>query len=926
AQDNLTLTTDGSLENESGLVYGAQRLSMVTPLLTGEGRLLSAGELSARIDGDHLHQGEMAAGEHLSLTVTGSLDNTGHLTSADEADISATAIHNRTNGEITAERLGLAAGGHLDNAGLVDGGDVRLVSATLDNRPGGRLYGGVFSVTTDRLRNLGDETDAATVAARDSLHLAVDDLENRDEALILSGGDMRIEGHAGTSSSHLLNQGATIEALGDLSIAAKRIDNLNANLVTAQVDEPPVQESWIQLRGSQRTFEATDCSNLYHENVWCSGYPHEISDFTWFRTTAVTSHTEVIESHPATLQAGGDMAIDGGKLLNADSQISAGGTLEAHLDTLDNQATRGQDITRREGTARFTTVESCGLFGSDHCREWHGTSPYRPAPEYGTPYDLPTVTYTDQAGADPSAPTLPGTTGHSSSSMPSLPKSSLFRIRAENPNSPLIETDPRFASYRHWYGSEAMLDALVRDPAYTQKRLGDGFYEQTLVRQQVMEQTGARHLAGFADDETQFRALIDAGIAVGRDLSLAPGVRLSAEQIDRLTTDIVWLEEQRIDVDGDTQHVLVPRLHLADGPTRPEGNSGGIGAENITLAVDDTATNGGHLAASDSLTLSAERIEHLGGSIEAGHTQLTAGTDIHQRGGEIRGSEALTLAAGRDVNIAADTRRGETRVGASHFSRDQVVDPGRLTVNGDGELSVNSGRDIALQAAEISHTGNGATRLAAGRDLQLKTTSVGQDEGISWDADNRLAQGSRRDVGTRIDTRGDIDLLAGRDIALRAGEIDSRSGQVALSAGNDIRLESGRSERHWEEAHRIEDGGLLSSKVRSSLDSSTTDRAVGTTVGGDRVTLRAGENVTVRGSHVISDRDALVAADGDVELRAEHDEQSRQHHHETRRSGFFSNGGLSLTYGKQKISEGDRLSQRTVVPSQLASIDGDVTV
>lgn len=924
AEDKLTLTADGSLQNGAGLVYGARRLSVVTPSLTGEGRLLSAGELATTIDGDYLHQGEMAAGERLSLTVAGSLDNTGHLTSADESDISASAIRNRTDGEITAGQLDLAANGHLDNAGLIDGGDIHLVSATLDNQPVGRLYGGLLSVTADRLRNLGDDASAATIAARDALHLAVDNMENRDQALILSGGNMRIEGRAGTSADHLLNQGASIEALGDLFVAAKRIDNLNAGLVTAQVDEPPVQESWIQLRGSQRTFDTADCSSLYHENVWCSGYSHEISDFTWFQTTAVTSHTEVIESHPATLQAGGNMTIDGGTLVNADSQIIAGNALEARLDTLENRATQGQDITRREGTARFTTVESCGFTGSDHCREWHGTSPYRPAPEYGTPYDLPTVTYTELAGANPSAPTIPDAPGHSASSMPSLPNASLFRIRPDNPNTPLIETDPRFASYRHWYGSEAMLEALARDPAYTQKRLGDGFYEQSLVRQQIIEQTGGRYLAGFSDDEAQFRALIDAGATLGRDLSLSPGVRLSAEQLDQLTTDIVWLEEQNIDVAGETQRVLVPRLHLAEGPTQRAGSSGGIAAKNVTLAVGDTATNGGHLAATDSLTLSAERIENLGVTIEAGRTQLTAGTDFHQRGGEIRGYETLTLTAGRDVTVAADTRRGENRIGASHFSRDQVVDPGGLAVTGDGEMTISAGRDLTLQATEITHTGNGATRLAAGRDLQLQTTNVGQGEQITWDADNRLVQGSRRDVGTTIDTQGDIDLLAGRDVAIRAGEIDSRSGQVALTAENDIRLLAGRATSHWEEAHRIESGGLLSGKVSTRIDSTTTDRSNATSLGGERVNVAAGRDVTVTGSQVISDRGTRLEAGRDIALLADRDEQTRHHFDEKTRSGLFSNGGLSVTYGTQRLTREDEFGRTSTAPTHVASIDGDV--
>lgn len=929
AGEQLDMTADRHIDNDGGLLFGARRLSLVTDSMAGDGQWLSQGEIQATIHGDYRHQGEMIAGEGLTLSTDGQLINGGRMDAA-SATIDAEAIDNRPNGEIAAGQLDLETRDRLENHGLIDGGHVILTATDVINHPDARLYGNDLAVTAATLHNLGDDTQAATLAARDQMRLAIDELDNRNDALILSAGDMAITGREGTPASRLLNQGATIEALGDLSIAAERINNLNAGLVTAQVDEPPVRESWIQLRGSHRTFDAADCSNLYHENVWCRGYPHEISDFTWFQTTAVTSHTEVIESHPATLQASGDMTIDGGTLVNADSQIIAGSTLEARLDTLENRASQGQDITRREGTARFTTVESCGLFGSDHCREWHGTSPYRPAPEYGTPYDLPTVTYTDQAGTNPSAPAIPGAPGHSASSMPSLPNASLFRIRPDNPNTPLIETDPRFASYRHWYGSEAMLDALARDPAYTQKRLGDGFYEQALVRQQVIEQTGARHLAGFADDETQFRALIDAGTALGRDLSLSPGVRLSAEQLDQLTTDIVWLEEQNIDVAGETQRVLVPQLHLADGSTRPagssgsSGSSGSIAAKNVALAVGDTATNGGHLAATDSLALSAERIENLGGTIEAGRTQLTAGTDFHQRGGEIRGDETLTLIAGRDVSIAADTRRGENRIGASHFSRDQVVDPGGVTVTGDGEMTLNAGRDLTLQASEITHTGDGATRLTAGRDLQLQTTSVGQDEQINWDADNRLVQGSRRDVGTRIDTRGDLDLLAGRNVAIRAGEIDSQSGQVALTAGNDIRLLAGRATSHWEEAHRIESGGLLSRKVSTRIDSTTTDRSSATSLGGKRVNVTAGRDVTVTGSQVISDRGTRLEAGRDIELLAERNEQTRHHFDETIRSGLFSNGGLSVTYGTQRLTRDDDLGQTSSAPTQVASINGDI--
>ncbi|KTG17131.1 MULTISPECIES: hemagglutinin repeat-containing protein [unclassified Guyparkeria] len=916
----------GQIDNDDGLLFGTHGLSLVTDSMAGDGQWLSQGDIEATIHGSYRHEGETIAGGNLLLSADGQLINDGRMSAA-SSTIDAVSVENRSGSEITADQLDLATGNRLDNRGLIDGGQVSLTATDVVNRPDARLYGTRLSVTATTLRNLGDDTQAASLAAREQMRLAIDELENRNGALILSAGDMSITGRQGAPASHLFNQGATIEALGALTIEAERIENRNGGLVTAQVDEAPVQESWIQLRGSQRTFDAATCSNLYDENVYCQGYPHEISDFTWFRATAVTSHTEVIKTDPATIRSGDDMTLVGDKLVNTDSQIIAGDALRANLGELDNQATQGQDITRRSGTASFTTVESCGFLGSDHCREWHGTTAYDPAPLYSAPYDLPTVTYIDRVGAKSSPHTLPSLSEGGQAPLPELTQASLFRLRLDTPGAPLVATDPRFAGYRQWYGSQAMLDALARDPAYTQKRLGDAFYEQALVREQVVERTGQRHLNGFNDDDAQFRALIDAGIAYGRDLEIAPGVRLSEKQLDKLTTDIVWLEESTVRIDGETQRVLVPTLHLADDNEGAVSSHGLLAARDIKLAIGETFTNRGRLQASDVLKLTAERIETVGGSLRANRVNLAAASDIHQRGGEVVADSVLSMAAGRDITIQANTRHDERGSGTSRFTRDQIVDAGQLAVAGSrGALDVAAGRDLTLQATKVAHDGNGTTRLSAGRDLRLTTATEGETERLAWNADNHLSQGQSRERGTTIDTRDNLVLTAGEDIAIHAGKVDSRSGHVSMTAGNDIRLASGRLTRRWEEAHRIEDDGLVSGSVSSSFDSRTVERHIASSVGADRVTLTAGEDVTVRASRVISDSGTRVEAGGDIQLLAKRDRQTRRHFHEKSRSGLFSNGGLSVTLGHQRVSRADESMQQTASPTQLASIDGDVNV
>ncbi len=66
-----------------------------------------------------------------------------------------------------------------------------------------------------------------------------------------------------------------------------------------------------------------------------------------------------------------------------------------------------------------------------------------------------------------------------------LPTSSLFTIDPGSNARYLVATDPNFTNHQQWLSSDYLLSALAIDPANTQKRLGDGFYEQKLIRDQI---------------------------------------------------------------------------------------------------------------------------------------------------------------------------------------------------------------------------------------------------------------------------------------------------------------------------------------------------------------------------------------------------------------------------------------------------------
>lgn len=156
-----------------------------------------------------------------------------------------------------------------------------------------------------------------------------------------------------------------------------------------------------------------------------------------------------------------------------------------------------------------------------------------------------------------------------------VPKASLFRTTPGSTSHYLVETDPAFANYRDWLNSDYLLNNLGLDPDTTLKRLGDGFYEQQLIREQVAKLTGYRYLEGFNSDEAQYNALMNAGVTFAEQYHLTLGIALSAEQMAQLTSDIVWLVEQTVTLaDGSTQRVLVPQVYVRVKPGDIDGSPG----------------------------------------------------------------------------------------------------------------------------------------------------------------------------------------------------------------------------------------------------------------------------------------------------------------------------------------------------------------
>ena len=142
-----------------------------------------------------------------------------------------------------------------------------------------------------------------------------------------------------------------------------------------------------------------------------------------------------------------------------------------------------------------------------------------------------------------------------------------------------------------------MQDALTQNSDNVLKRLGDGYYEQRLIREQVMNLTGQRYLGGFSNDEDQYKALMNNAIAFSQRYHLTPGVALTPEQMALLTKDIVWLVNAQVRLpDGSSQTVLVPQVYARIQPGDVDGSGALIAGRNLNLNLGSGLFNSGTLA------------------------------------------------------------------------------------------------------------------------------------------------------------------------------------------------------------------------------------------------------------------------------------------------------------------------------------------
>jgi len=481
-----------------------------------------------------------------------------------------------------------------------------------------------------------------------------------------------------------------------------------------------------------------------------------------------------------------------------------------------------------------------------------------------------------------------------------------------NSHKYLIETNPAFATLGNFLNSDYLLGKLGFDPDQAQKRLGDGLYEQRLIRDAITARTGQRFIAGLDSDEAMFRYLMNNAIASKDSLQLTVGVSLSAAQVAALTHDIVWMEE--VEVAG--EKVLVPVLYMAQPAGRLMANGALIQGRDVTLISGGSLNNSGTLRASDNFSAIAANIENRG-LIEAGKRLELMATDSirNAAGGIIAGRDVSLIARDGDI-INERTIATVTDTGRNHQYRADVA-TAASRIEAANDLSAIAGRDVQSLGSVIKAGGN--ARIEAGRDALI--ASQREEDSLNLQGRReRITQHQVTQHGSEVLVGGDLAVSAGRDLGVIASRVEA-AGDIDLKAAENMVIAAAANESHKESFYKH------AGKKVERIDTSVTQQKAEIIAGGSLEAV-AGSDMMLVASDLRGGEEAFFYAGGDLSLRAE--QNSDYSLYDMKKKGSWGskktqrdevttvrNVGTTITTGGDLtlVSEGDQLYQKARLES-----------
>lgn len=863
-------------------------------------------------------------------------------------------------------KLTIDSTGKLQNTGTIAATDANITTKSLEQMNKGKLYVDTAKITTDSVTQTGNATtkEAPVMIAQKDLSIATKSIVNTDGSVIKAEGKLQLgktmdqKGTVSGKIDSVVNTASTIEFGQGGALLAKSVDNKNGGITLKRVAVEGKEhvKNEVAPSGSIKRYQLSE-ERIYghddeipkdkvvvhsYENLQLSVYGDHKDRWTKYEYDRTREVDAVDTSNPGRIISGGNLHMDVDHMVNDASQISAVGDITGTVGHYEQSNPKGNEYITEEGTATSYSRRKEDGWDSTNIRE----AKYKNTKV--KPKDVPVAVYGGHVENSKSNATVDASLLNSMSHL------------STNPNtSYVIETDPNFTSRRNFLSSDYVLSRLKLDPMNIQKRLGDGYYEQQLVMQEIMRQTGKSRLQSGLSAEDQYRQLMDAGISVTKSQSIALGRGLTEAEQKNLKENVVLLVSKSVVLpNGKTETVLVPTLYLAPTTKRVEGGAN-LQAKSINLSVD-TMHNSGSIVADKNVTLTGNTIHNDNGLIKGNTATITANDEVRNTQGTIMGNDTVSVYAKKDVineggTITQTNAAGSTKVAAgrdvinkgvqyeagnskvewnsSNNRRETItgVDQGRI--GGAGQTTVVAGRDVSMEAGIISSDVN--TKVTAGRNVTMKAMNATHeleehrfDKGKSGGGHSQTTEShdlvkAQSSVGSSIEGKN-VSVVASDAVQLEGSQV--LAADTVKVSGNTVALNTAKANSTVNHVYLDKKKSLVKRESTNAVDNVTATSVTGSTLSGKTVTITSAQDVTGQSAQIMGENAVSVTAGGKVELGADKAITDGSSVYRHKKSGLLGGAGIGFSIGKEKHNIDEANHEESTVRNTIASTKGTVNI
>ena len=862
-------------------------------------------------------------------------------------------------------KLTIDSTGKLQNTGTIAATDANITTKSLEQMNKGKLYVDTAKITTDSVIQTGNATtkEAPVMIAQKDLSIATKSIVNTDGSVIKAEGKLQLgktmdeKGKVSGKMDSVVNTASTIEFGQGGALLAKSVDNKNGGITLKRVAVEGKEhvKNEVAPSGSIKRYQLSEERIYGHddkipkdkvvvhssENLQLSINGKHHDSWTKYEYDRTREEDVVDTSNPGRIISGGNLHVDVDHMVNEASQISAAGDITGTVGHYEQSNPKGNEYITEEGTATS--------YSRHHKNGWDTTN-IREAKYKNTkvnPKDVPVAVYGGHVENSKSDTTVDASLLNSMSQL------------STNPNtSYVIETDPNFTNRRNFLSSDYVLSRLKLDPMNIQKRLGDGYYEQQLVMQEIMRQTGKSRLQSGLSAEEQYRQLMDAGISVTKSQSIVLGRGLTEAEQKNLKEDVVILVSKSVVLpNGKTETVLVPTLYLAPNTKRVEGGAN-LQAQSINLSVD-TMHNSGSIVADKDVTLTGNSIHNDNGLIKGDTATVTANDEVRNTQGTIMGKDTVSVYAKKDVineggTITQTNTAGSTKVVAgrdvinkgvqyeagnskvewnsSNNRRETItgVDQGRI--GGAGQTTVVAGRDVSMDAGIVSSDVN--TTVTAGRNVTMKAMNATHeleehrfDKGKSGGGHSKTTESHdlvkvQSSVGSSIEGKN-VSVVASDAVQLEGSQV--LAADTVKVSGNTVALNTAKANSTVNHVYLDKKKSLVKRESTNAVDDITSTSVTGSTVSGKNV-ITSAQDVTGQSAQILGENTVSVTAGGKVELGADKDVTDGSSVYRHKKSGLLGGAGIGFSIGKEKHNIDEANHEEATVRNTIVSTKGTVNI